>query len=156
MTKLQQKPGLELSKKDFVLGKDKKFEIAIHNTSKSTDLSLVIDVYDLDNPVHPHGHIGWWRFPLDNNKTSVNALLELKDGSINCCLDNIQLTDSWYNDELVDTKNLSVNVVLRSNLNNTILAIARLPTFYETSGLSNFRNTLIETSKDHPIALLIF
>ena len=35
------------------------FECTLSIASNDSDLSLSIDIYDLDNAVHPEGHLGW-------------------------------------------------------------------------------------------------
>ena len=40
------------------------------------ELFLVIDLYSAANPVHPAGHVGWWKWPLE-----IKADIAVKDPS---------------------------------------------------------------------------
>ena len=46
------------------LSADGLFECNLIKSSLYSDFSLIIDIYDLDNQVHPDGHLGWWKFPI--------------------------------------------------------------------------------------------
>lgn len=115
------------------------FECVLSTTTASTDLSLVIDIYDLDNPVHPEGHLGWWQFPLVKLGDRVSGRISLTANGVLCDLDGAQPVHLWINEQKLEFNRLVVNAVLRSNLTNGIIYLDKVPAFRNTVDLEMFR-----------------
>lgn len=103
------------------------------------DLSLVIDIYDLDNPVHPEGHLGWWQFPLAQLGERVSARVFEAANGVLCELEGAQPVHQWVNDQKVEFKRLVVNAVLRSSITNGIVYLDKVPAFKDASDRDSFR-----------------
>lgn len=115
------------------------FECVLSTSTASADLSLVIDIYDLDNPVHPEGHLGWWQFPLTQLSEFVAGRVSLTANGVACDLDGAQPVHLWVNDQKVEFRRLAVNAVLRSNITNGIVYLDKVPAFRDPSDRDSFR-----------------
>src|SRR3954451_11643904 len=67
-----------------------------------TDTSLVIDVYDLDNPVHPDGHIGWWQFETEKLPQQLVGSLAKNDQTVSLEIPDISPIAQWSNPGRID------------------------------------------------------
>ena len=106
------------------------------------DLSLVIDVYDLDNPVHPEGHVGWWKFPLEPGMENRIAELVVGSPRWSATVDGETAVDSWTNPEPTDPRHLLVIIVLRSNATNAIVHLERIPIMASQPDLDALQNVV--------------
>ena len=108
------------------------------------DLNLVIDVYDLDNPVHPDGHLGWWRYRLEDLERRSDGQLSLAgDGTATIALDQASPLDCWRNEKPVRAQRLLLLLVMRSSITNAIAAIDRVPVLRSQDDLASFRATVL-------------
>ncbi|MEO0647727.1 MAG: glycosyltransferase [Cyanobacteria bacterium J06650_10] len=57
-------PFVRFVSSEIVLSTSSTFELQVSPNLAKQDVSLVIDIYRFDNPVHPEGHIGWWQFAV--------------------------------------------------------------------------------------------
>src|SRR5437868_1527312 len=90
--------------------------------SDRVDTSLVVDVYDLDNPVHPDGHIGWWQFETEKLPERLDAsLMRKRDRTISLEARDIAPIAQWLNADQHGAGRLELIVVLRSTITNAIL-----------------------------------
>ena len=51
---------------EIILDQNSKFKINFVRNQKVFDQVLVLDIYDLNNHVHPEGHIGWWSYDIQD------------------------------------------------------------------------------------------
>lgn len=115
------------------------FTCVLSKSASASDLSLVIDIYDLDNQVHPDGHLGWWQFPVSQLGKRVVGHLSLTDTGVLCELDGFQPGHQWVNKENIRFRRLVVNAVLRSNITNGIVYLDKVPAFKYASDWASFR-----------------
>jgi len=118
------------------------FECRLSPGALESDLSLVIDLYDMDNPVHPQGHLGWWQFPVNRLPADVSGLLSLESDPIDCRLAGVTASRSWVNEQKIEFDRLVVNAVLRANITNAIVYLERVPAFRTPRQLADFRSGL--------------
>ena len=124
---------------EIVLSSGGVFECSISANALAADLSLVVDIYDLDNPVHPEGHLGWWRFPVNRLYRGVHGVFTMEGGTLRCTLDGHEATDYWLYDRKVSFDRLVVNAVLRENITNAIVYLDKVPAFRKVNDIATFR-----------------
>ena len=121
------------------LSKQGHFKLNISSNATNSDYFLVIDIYDLDNPVHPQGHIGWWQFPTNDLHEIVEGNILVNGDEVSCFLQNINSLNHWINEEKVDFKHLIVHAVLRSSITNAIIYQHKIPAFKKQKNINSFR-----------------
>ncbi len=124
---------------EIVLADGGLFECRLSTQAIDSDLSVVIDVYDLDNPVHPDGHLGWWKFPVNRLSNFEKGLLSIEGGIVHCELGELPPAHFWENDCKVPFKRLVINAVLRANITNAIVYLDKVPAFKSRKDLAKFR-----------------
>ena len=124
---------------EIVLGNGGVFDCRLSTQAIDSDLSLVIDVYDLDNPVHPDGHLGWWQFPVNRLSNLVKGSFSVEGGVVHFELGDHPPAHFWENDRKVPFKRLVVNAVLRANITNAIVYLDKVPAFKNLKDLAKFR-----------------
>lgn len=124
---------------DLLLEGGGTFRLSLSADVLASDVSLVIDVYDLDDETHPRGHLGWWKFPTRGLGTTVSGRITGDAGHLDVTLDGGELADSWVNPEPVPFTGLSVAAVLRAKTTNAIVSLERIPAFASAADLANFR-----------------
>jgi glycosyltransferase involved in cell wall biosynthesis len=115
--------------------------LKLSEAARAADVSVVIDVYDLETPVHPEGHLGWWKFPVAELSDMPKVRLTLVSDQAEVSVDELRASDAWLNPSRLRTPGLIVNAVLRSNTSNAIVAIDRVPAFPNEADLTAFRST---------------
>ena len=115
------------------------FECILSPKTLESDLYLVIDIYNLDNPVHPDGHLGWWQFPANTLSAVVSCTFTIRKGVFDCTLNGKGPSHHWVNDLNVPCDRLVVNAVLRMNITNAILYLDKVPAFKRKKDLLSFR-----------------
>lgn len=101
---------------------------------------LYIDLYQLDNPVHPEGHIAWWRYDLDGIKsTNIKGALVKLDERLVCLLANLPQKYSWLNDRCINYDSLVLMVVIRSKDDDAIVEHVNIPCAKTNFQISHFR-----------------
>jgi glycosyltransferase involved in cell wall biosynthesis len=124
---------------DLDLTGDGTFRLFLGRDIDFNDNSLVIDLYNLENSVHPEGHIGWWKFALWGLPDPILCTVCLRGDDVICVVPDAEPVDSWVNDEKVPFRRVLINAVLRSNLTNAIVHLDKIPGFTNKSDLSVFR-----------------
>ncbi|MEX3854192.1 glycosyltransferase [Paraburkholderia sp. BR10923] len=133
-------PSVEFDSTEVLF--DKKaasFQLRCSGAMEKADVSLVMDVYDLDNPVHPQGHVGWWQFKAENLADELTGRLALKRGELSVSIDELEMIGSWQNENRVDYRRLLIIAVLRSNVTNAIVYMDRTPVLLSAEDLTEFR-----------------
>jgi hypothetical protein len=103
------------------------------------DVFLTIDIYDLDNPVHPAGHVGWWRFPVETLGERTLGHVHVHRDGVEVSLADAASEDRWVNEVPVYLKRGVVNAVLRSKSANSIVSLDKIPAFASVQDRSEFR-----------------
>lgn len=126
---------------EILLDKGGVFEILFSKAVMGTGGYLVIDIYDLDKPVHPEGHLGWWQFPVDSLFMNAKGNVSLKGGKIGLTLENCTPSHSWINELKISFERLVVNAVLRDSITNAIIYLDKIPAFKNIKDLAIFRES---------------
>lgn len=101
---------------------------------------LYIDLYQLDNAVHPEGHIAWWRYDLDGIKsTNIRGSLTELDARLICWIANLRQNYSWINDWHINYDSLVLMVVIRSKADDAIVEHVNIPCAKTNFQISYFR-----------------
>lgn len=116
------------------------FSVKLSSAARTADLSLVIDIYDFDNPVHPEGHLGWWSFPVAGLEETVELTFSRVPGGVQ--LNGGAAAAHWSNEDFGDTGRLVVNAVLRENTTNAIVDLDRVPAFADPAAMTTLRAAL--------------
>lgn len=132
-------PTVEFQDKEIVLDHGGAFTLKFSIPGSRSDLRLIIDIYDLDNPVHPEGHVGWWRYDFDSfGRQAVGRVAAGQDGSLDVEL-GIPAADSWRNPADPRPKRWTLIAVLRSSITNAIVSLQRIPVLRSDSELIGLR-----------------
>lgn len=115
------------------------FRLRLWGDLARADVFLVIDIYDLDNPVHPEGHVGWWRFPLETAAKSQSGHIDMGSDGYAVAIEEAASEGHWINDAPVRPARAIVNAVLRQRSTNRIVALDRVPLFARTADSGQFR-----------------
>ncbi len=142
MVDSRQIPTVLFRETAIVLSEGGGFTLGLSGISDLTDVVLVIDIYALDNPVHPAGHLGWWQFallPKSNRELSGKISID-RDGA-KAVVGGLTEQDRWLNPEAIAGSRWIVNAVLRQRPTNAILHLHRIPAFADGGQLELFRET---------------
>ena len=101
---------------------------------------LTIDIYDLDNPVHPVGHIGWWRFPVETLGQRISGNVRFTNGLFDVSLSDVASEDRWINNTSMLPTHGLVNAVLRTKSTNAIVSLDKIPFFTNKQRHLEFRS----------------
>jgi glycosyltransferase involved in cell wall biosynthesis len=127
---------------DIVLDRGGPFSIELPDSKLTSSVSLVIDIYDLDNLVHPDGHVGWWRYELEQLGRVASGNLSLDEGgNASPAIDGVTSVDQWRNPNHIAWKRLELLIVLRSTITNAILSVDRIPALLSDLDLATFRSS---------------
>jgi glycosyltransferase involved in cell wall biosynthesis len=126
-----------ISSRDVVFGDEGVIRASIHG-AWTPDTRVILDIYSLDHPVHPEGHLGWWRFAPTDSSSELEFRLSRQSGSIHVRLNGVEPQDSWLNTGL-SSQRLAIHVVLRSNATNALLWEEQVPVFATAEELASFR-----------------
>ena len=129
-------PSIRFLEKDLIGTRPINFVLQLSGGPAGSDLALVIDIYDLDNPVHPEGHLGWWKFDIEGAVGRLEARLEQASASVNGGTPE----SSWSNADFVPGRGYVFNAVLRSRATNAILHLDRVPVMSNLRALQELRS----------------
>jgi glycosyltransferase involved in cell wall biosynthesis len=116
------------------------FALRFLGDMSNADVFLTIDIYNFDNPVHPVGHVGWWRFPVEALGERILGHVDARNEVINVCLIDVTSEDYWINEPPVFPSRAIVNAVLRSKSTNSIVSLHQIPAFATAEDRSEFRS----------------
>ena len=118
------------------------FTLKFSETVADADVSLVLDVYDLDNAVHPEGHLGWWQFAIPDGVTELQGNLTWAQGRATLTLNGLQHGLSWVNEVDIHAERLQLVAVLRSNTSHAIIYMEKIPVFQTEDHHVAYRNSV--------------
>jgi glycosyltransferase involved in cell wall biosynthesis len=86
-----------------------------------SELFLVIDLYSAANPVHPAGHIGWWKWPLEIKGDLTAEVTKTADGFA-VTFDDLAPEEFWKNPDFsgLDEPVVAVHLVLRPVISEAV------------------------------------
>jgi glycosyltransferase involved in cell wall biosynthesis len=125
---------------DLLSDQDGEFGLRFLGDVARADVFLTIDIYDLDHPVHPDGHVGWWRFPVETLGERTTGRLQVRQDGIDVSLVGLASEDRWINEARLRPRRCVVNAVLRSKSANSIVSRAQIPAFADATDRSEFRS----------------
>ena len=127
---------------DIVAESGWEFVLRLQGDARRADVFLTIDIYDLDNQVHPAGHVGWWRFPVEGFRERALGHLRIGENDVDVTLVDVLSEDRWINEFPVRSRRWVVNAVLRSKSTNSIVSLHQIPAFASRRDQSEFRSRL--------------
>jgi glycosyltransferase involved in cell wall biosynthesis len=106
---LLDKPRLDLTD-----GERAELTLSFNSSVWDDELYLVIDLYSAANQVHPQGHIGWWKWPLDAKGDLTVQVRKEADG-FTVSFDDVAPQEFWRNPDYagLDEPVVALHVVLR-------------------------------------------
>lgn len=86
-----------------------------------SELYLVIDLYAAANPVHPGGHVGWWKWPLEI-KADIAVKVVKSAAGFEVRFDDTAPQESWKNPDFsgLDEPVIALHVVLRPVISEAV------------------------------------
>lgn len=106
---------------------------------EDADVTLVIDLYQLEKQVHPDGHLGWWQFAVETLPKRALVKLGLSEDRANPIVGKSGPIGRWVNPDPVPARSWMVIAVLRRKTTNAIMATARVPVFLGPEERDRFR-----------------
>ena len=125
---------------DVILETGGRFCLRFAGDIQRGDVFLTIDVYDLNDPAHPTGHVGWWRFPLESVNETISGCVSPAEPGIKVSLADAASEDHWINEKPPSTNRYIVSAVLRSKSTNAVAALDRIPAFMTAEQHAEFRS----------------
>ncbi len=116
------------------------FSLRFVGDLRRADVFLTIDIYDLDNEVHPTGHVGWWRFAVETFGGRISGRVRLVKGDVDVSFVGVTCEDRWVNEIPMLPNRCTVNAVLRVKSTNSIAALDQIPAFAEPQHQLEFRS----------------
>ncbi|MGO9121994.1 MAG: glycosyltransferase [Desulfomonilaceae bacterium] len=118
-----------------------RFSLRLSPEVTNEDVFLVVDIYDLDNRIHPGGHLGWWSFRTDSVGDRLNGKISISGNRALVAIDGIECFNRWINEDEVPFRRLVANAVLRSNTTNAIVHLDEVPVFRTRKDHEAYRAT---------------
>lgn len=89
-------------------------QISFSSSVWDAELFLVVDLYSAANPVHPQGHVGWWKRPLEI-KGDLSVEVVRGDDGFSVTFDGTAPQEFWKNPDYsgADEPVIALHVVLR-------------------------------------------
>jgi hypothetical protein len=125
---------------EIIVSEDGKFDLRLVGDPSRADVFLTIDIYDFDNPVHPAGHIGWWRFPVEAIGQRGSGHLRVRSDHVDVLVGRECSEDHWVNEGFRYPERSIVSAVLRSKASNAIASLDQIPAFATKTVRSEFRS----------------
>src|SRR5581483_9782661 len=141
MTELRADISASIAETEIVLDGGGRFTIRLPEARATADALLVLDIYAVDNPVHPEGHIGWWRYEIGQSPQHLAGIISRdREGRVAPEIEGAAPVDSWCNPAAPDVRRMELLVVLRSSITNAILSKDRVPVLVTAEDLREFRS----------------
>jgi glycosyltransferase involved in cell wall biosynthesis len=115
----------------YVLVDQQRLDLTVHRTGQlqlsfpssvwDSELFLVIDLYSAANPVHPAGHVGWWKWPLEI-KADVTAEVSKGPDGFAVTFNGVVPLEFWKNPDFsgLDEAVIALHVVLRPVISEAV------------------------------------
>jgi glycosyltransferase involved in cell wall biosynthesis len=142
-------PSVNFESTQIVAETGGNFTLRLSSDVPQADVFLVVDLYDLDNPVHPGGHVGWWSFPAESIAHSLNGRLSIEANRVSVTIDGMDCLNHWINSDEVAFRRLIANAVLRSNTTNAIVHLDEVPVFRTQTDHNSYR-AIVSRNWDYP------
>src|SRR6266850_7430493 len=124
MTRSKSGLAARVEETEVVLDRGGSFSVRLAPERMIGGTFLVLDIYDLDNPVHPEGHVGWWRFEIERLPEKLSGhLIREPDGAVSLKMECAAPADQWHNPNRLNASRLELLVVMRNTITNAILSI---------------------------------
>jgi glycosyltransferase involved in cell wall biosynthesis len=135
-------PAATVLEKDVILGHGGTFSLNLPPERATSNVFLVVDIYELGNPVHPDGHVGWWRYDINHLVQHPTGKLTCDEsGTVQLTIEGATPLDEWRNPSHIDASRMELLLVLRSAITNAILSIDRIPVMQSAQDLETFRSS---------------
>src|SRR5690242_6876308 len=96
-----------INETEVLLDSGGSFSIQLPSERRTGGAFLVVDIYDLDNSVHPEGHVGWWRFEIDKLPGTLHGhVVRGEDGVISLKISGAGPFDEWRNPRRIEAPRL--------------------------------------------------
>ena len=95
--------------------------ISFSSSVWDSELFLVIDLYSAAHPVHPEGHVGWWKWPLDF-KGDLSVEVVRGDDAYSVTFNGEAPREFWKNPDYsgVEEPVIALHVVLRPVISEAV------------------------------------
>ena len=143
-------PSVNFDSSQVVAQTRGRFSLRLSPEVSKADVSLVVDIYDLDNRIHPGGHVGWWSFRLDTAGDSLKGEISVSGNRVSVAMDGIKCFNHWINGDEAPFRRLVANAVLRSNTTNAIVHLDEVPVFRTQSDHEAYR-AIVSRNWDSPL-----
>ncbi len=99
---------------DLTSANSQEVKLTFSSSVWDCELFLVIDLYSAANPVHPAGHVGWWKWPLEV-KGDLTVQVTRGAAGFVVTFDGHEPQEFWRNPDFsgVDEPVIAVHIVLR-------------------------------------------
>lgn len=96
-------------------------ELSFSSSVWDAELFLVIDLYSAAHQVHPQGHVGWWKWPLEVKSDLTVAVCKGPDG-YSVTFDGQEPQEFWKNPDYtgIDEPVIALHVVLRPVISEAV------------------------------------
>ncbi len=96
-------------------------KLSFNSSVWDDELYLVIDLYSAAHPVHPQGHVGWWKWPLDA-KGDVTVQVKKEADGFAVTFDDVAPREFWRNPDYagLDEPVIALHVVLRQVVSEAV------------------------------------
>ena len=113
---LVEQPYLDLSRQN-----SGQLKLSFGPSVWDSELFLVIDLYAASNPVHPGGHLGWWKWPLE---VKGDLLVDVTRGptGYQVTFDGAEPEECWVNPDFngLEEAVIALHVVLRPVISEAV------------------------------------
>lgn len=138
--------ALTFLSKDAVLDRGGAFTLAIDKNNIPDGARFTLDVYDLDHPVHPQGHVGWNEYDLPSLPDRLEGRLSLDQaGELQIEAGDLAPIDRWRNPDPVHPQRFMLIAALRTH-DGRLLSTVRIPVLKSAADLRDFRSA---SAADH-------
>lgn len=102
--------------------------------------AFVVDVYAQDDHTHPHGHLGWWEYPLQDT-APLHVRMTRAPGGMDVTVNGAPAPIFWRNDAFrQEGRPLAMHLLLRAWRSKTVLFDDPVPVFPDAAALHAARD----------------
>ncbi|MEX2113975.1 MAG: glycosyltransferase family 4 protein [Pirellulales bacterium] len=112
---------IDQSRIDLTDREQAELKLSFNSSVWDNELFLVIDLYSAAKPVHPEGHVGWWKWPLDA-KGDLTVQVKKEADGFAVTFDGAAPQEFWRNPDYagLDEPVIALHVVLRPVLSEAV------------------------------------